>query len=242
MDAKWEGSRAVPIPVMPERVCTSDYHCTNLFVGLACQDISPRSVDIRKKQFLLLSTVVNCTNTFYVLSQNSIAQLNANQVISYGQSVNGVESLSSVDFDKAIADLMPILQERKDLLSRTNYLSESQYPHIIILIHNLKECFDTVRDETVRRLASIISLGNGLNVAMIACGNAKEIEKLYHGGDMLAMNLVRQSVILLIGGSAQVHSVVQTELQYSEATTPLLDNEAYIVQDNKTEKIKIVQE
>lgn len=242
MDAKWEGSRAVPIPVMPERVCTSDYHCTNLFVGLACQDISPRSIDIRKKQFLLLSTVVDCTNTFYVLSQNSIAQLNANQVISYGQSVNGVESLFSVDFDKAIADLMPILQERKDLLSRTNYLSESQYPHIIILIHNLKECFDTVSDETVRRLASIISLGNGLNVAMIACGNAKEIEKLYHGGDMLAMNLVRQSVILLIGGSAQVHSVVQTELQYSEATTPLLDNEAYIVQDSKTEKIKIVQE
>lgn len=242
MNEKWSGRRATSIPVVPEVVRLSDYPCSSLFLGVSYQDAAAKEIDIANTQYLLVSAVHDCSETVRIIAQQIIEKVPVQEIVAYSlEDVKEGCSLSANEFDQAIENLMPIMQERKQMAAGSS-LSVERYPYIIVLIGDLQDCFDKVSDRTVQRLTSIVTLGTGLNVILMASGTSSSIGKLYHGGDSFTMSLVKKSSALLIGGSVSGHGVFETDLTHSAASTQMAKGEAYLVKDGIAEKIKIVQQ
>lgn len=79
---------------------------------------------------------------------------------------------------------MPEMQKRKDASA-----GSTDWPWILICIDDLKRCIDSINDQTLRRLASILVLGKGLRVAVIVSGNAADITKLSASGERFTMEM-----------------------------------------------------
>lgn len=242
MNEKWSGQRAASIPVVPEVVRLSDYPCSTLFLGVSYKDAVAREVDIENTQYFIISAAYDCSKTVQIIAQQIINKVPLQEVIAYGMAdIRGVHSLSANEFDQAIGDLMPVLQDRKQTASGSRLPSE-QYPYVVVLIGDLQDCFDKVSDRTIQRLTSIVTLGAGLNVILMVSGTPNSIGKLYHGGDSFTVNLVRKSSALLIGGSVSGHGVFETDLAHSAASSQMEKGEAYLIKNKTAEKIKFVQQ
>ena len=138
-------------------------------------------------------------------------------------------------FDSEIAALMPEMQKRKDASA-----GSTDWPWILICIDDLKRCIDSINDQTLRRLASILVLGKGLRVAVIVSGNAADITKLSASGERFTMEMTGKTTLLL-GGSAQAHMFARTDLAYSAASQDAGAGMGYLVQDGHAVKLKAVQ-
>ena len=136
--------------------------------------------------------------------------------------------------------MMPVLQKRKEAFSGEK-LDDRQWPYLFVCIRDLKACVETVSDQTLRRMQSILNLGKGLNVLLLAVGKASDITWLANAGESLTMQLVQQTAIL-VGGSAQSHLAVKTDLPYSAVVLPLGEAEGYVIQDGHATRIKAVQQ
>lgn len=242
MNEKWSGRRAAAIPMVPEVVRLSDYSCSSLFLGVSCQDAGVREIDIENTQYFAISAAHDCSETVHIIAQQIIDKVPVQEVVNYGlTNISGVQSLSANEFDQAIENLMPVLQDRKQTASGSK-LPSDQYHYIIVLIGDIQDCFDKISDKTVQRLTSIVTLGTGLNVILMASGTPTSIGKLYYGGDPFIYSLVKKSYSLLIGGSVSEHDIFKTNLTYSEASDKMKNDEAYLIKNEIAEKIKIVQQ
>ena len=134
-----------------------------------------------------------------------------------------------------VAALMPEMQKRKDASA-----GSTDWPWILICIDDLKRCIDSINDQTLRRLASILVLGKGLRVAVIVSGNAADITKLSASGERFTMEMTGKTTLLL-GGSAQAHMFARTDLAYSAASQDAGAGMGYLVQDGHAVKLKAVQ-
>lgn len=242
MNNKWTGKKARPVPIMPERIHLTDYSVEGIFLGLTRKDMSICSIDILQEQFMLLSALTNYTDIWRFICRQTVVTVCPEKIIVFGNSLTGqTDSLTPEKFDKAIADLMPILQQRKDMYKGLS-LPVDVYPEILIIIDDLLSCFEQVSNETIRRLTSIVNLGKGLNVILLVAGKNNELTKLYHGGDSLIMNLVKCAISLLIGGSVQAHGIFASDLSFVESTTELSLGDCCLIRQGKAEKIKFAEE
>ena len=242
MRAAWQGGSAPGIPIVPEVVQTADYTGPGILLGVTCSGAQPCAFDTAQQHFLLISSASKTCMTYHSICQQMTRQLSDVTVIAYGDGADdGIPRICGAEFDQAIAGLMPVLQERKR--AKTDHpLPLSEYPGILILIDDLKTCFDQIDNETVPRLTNIVNLGKGLNVYMIVNGVSDSIDMLYYGGDTFTVSLVKRAAALLIGGSATHHKSFQTNLPLSEASEPLAEAEGYYLLSGQAEKIKVVQE
>ncbi len=145
------------------------------------------------------------------------------------------QAQAAAAFDGEIAALMPEMQKRKDASA-----GSTDWPWILICIDDLKRCIDSINDQTLRRLASILVLGKGLRVAVIVSGNAADITKLSASGERFTMEMTGKTTLLL-GGSAQAHMFARTDLAYSAASQDAGAGMGYLVQDGHAVKLKAVQ-
>lgn len=123
---------------------------------------------------------------------------------------------------------MPVLTAQKDAYAK-EVLSNNEYPYILILINDLKSCFDKISDVTVRRLTNVVMLGKGLHVLMIVNGDVSAIEQLHFGGDKFTSSLVQRVSALLIGGSIGTHKAFNIDIPISEASAILEESETYFL-------------
>ena len=155
-------------------------------------------------------------------------------------SLPGLEIPIIQDMDVALEELMPELQRRKDALADSG-LEIEKYPYIAVLIPDLKAAFDKVSNESMRRLNSIVLLGERLNVLLVVQGQAEDINRLYHAGDAFTNSIVRQADALLVGGKASAHSAIHANLSFTEQNMLLDEGQGYWVENEETVKIKLLQ-
>lgn len=239
MKSKWTAPRARGIPVMPEIVRLSDYPTRNILLGLRVKDIEPQTIDFTKNQFLLISSEQG-RDVFRAIYQQIKSKLSIATELLYGYP-DGPNSVAPDVFDKLIEDLMPVMQERKIAASQRP-ITVKEFPLIMVAIEDLKICFDRASNDTIRRLASIVNLGVGLNVIMLVRGTPGAIESLNSGGDIFTMALVRKSAALLVGGCAKDHNAFSTELPYEKKAEHMKGGEAYLLVSGNVEKIKLALE
>lgn len=231
MRGAWTGECPPPIPVLPETVDWRDYPSEQILCGLSEQAVQPCVAPLAQEQFLLISCAQGGGNTVQAIAMQAMEKLAPARTIVF----DGVKPQGAEAFDQAIEGLMPEMQQRKEAAD-----GKTDWPWILICIDNLKRCIDSINDQTLRRLTSILVLGKGLRVAMIVSGNAADITKLAASGERLTMELTGKTTLLL-GGSAQTHMFARTDLAYSAASQDVGADMGYLVRDGHAIKLKAVQ-
>lgn len=241
MDQSWDGARPAIIPTMPDIVTLVDYPTDKLFLGLTYSDYSKVEVDIKSKQFFTISTKKKAPELFELIYSQIAKKVDYEEYLIYGDNTINIESTirASEDFDIAIANWMPRLQERKMAIAN-GPLDEKQYPYMFLAIYDLENCFDKATDETMKRLFAIANLGESLNVIVLLQGLAASIVKLATAGDVFTSAMVNKRCALIYNGCASDHNVFKLNLPYTEVKVDLAAEDAYVVLGDEVEKIKLV--
>lgn len=193
--------------------------------------MQPCFAALAQEQFLLISCAQDGSSTVQAIFAQAAEKLAPAKHIVF----HGAQAQAAAAFDGEIAALMPEMQKRKDASA-----GSTDWPWILICIDDLKRCIDSINDQTLRRLASILVLGKGLRVAVIVSGNAADITKLSASGERFTMEMTGKTTLLL-GGSAQAHMFARTDLAYSAASQDAGVGMGYLVQDGHAVKLKAVQ-
>ena len=246
MDGKWSGPRPVPVPVMPDTVALANVKGEGLAIGLSVRDIERIVYDPADQKPLIISHKAKgggdsllraILQQYDVSACETAAIFDADGSMSASQR-NGVSILQEPsEMDDFIAALMPVMQERKQ---KKQAGEASAFAPILLIIADLKKCFDGISDESANRLKLLVTLGRDLGVVLIAAGVCEEIAALYHGGAPFVASLVDNGAAVLLGGSARIHTAFHPELPFSEMETPLQKDEAYFLCGERTVKIKTV--
>lgn len=237
MSEKWDGVEATLIPTLPDVIRIADYRGNGVLLGLRCSDCKPVFWDVAINPFLVISSAEQEDFYLPLIVKQVADQYKAVKRIQFDPAFDAART---AEFDREILELMPLLQARKEAFTGEE-LSVEEHPYVVVVIDDLKKCFDVVSNETMRRLASIVTLGRKLNVLLVVSGGAEAIEKLHHV-DTFTMNLVKCATTVIIGGKAQMHRAIETDLSYSEAAAKLVDCEAFVVDSGIATKIRKIAE
>ena len=248
MNTKWTGSRPAPIPILPEVVKAADYPAQGLLIGLDAESVESVEVDYEEEQFLLLSGDGNgqADQVFGGLMKQLPEQLAEAEYALYASAgqweadcpKNCRYMTGAGEMEGYLQSLMPILQERKNAQTEGK---DMQYHPIVILLPDLKYLADTVNSDALRRLHSMVNLGRGLGICILLCGRSDQISKLFYGGELFTTGMVEEATALLIGGTANGHSVIKTGIPYSEANQELAEDMGYLTRKGKSTKVKFVK-
>lgn len=126
---------SAPIPVLPERVCWREYPSDQLLCGLTEKTVQPCYVPLTQTQFLLLSYTPGTETSVRAIIAQAEKKLSPAEQICFDDD----DPQSAVEFDRQIAALMPMLQQRKDADS-----DHPQWPWILICVNNLRRCIDSI--------------------------------------------------------------------------------------------------
>lgn len=250
MDRKWDGPRPKKVPVLPKRVLAQDWTTEGLLAGLDRETVEPVSYDLEARQFLMISSHGSAQGwqllqalTDQLLdrfSNDSLALYDPGSILS-PYKTRCSEYMTAADrFDSYIADLMPVLQKRKEQAETPEGIQWlAEQPEIIIVIGDHKRCFDLASNETMRRLSSIISLGKGLKVCLVILSVSGEREELR--GDMFTINLNNKADVLMVDGSFRSHGLFDSQLDYSQSGEDLPEGDAWLLMDGQARRIKAVE-
>ena len=240
MRIAWTGKSARPIPVMPDIVSLKDYETENIFVGLNQNDISEVSIDIKDKQFMVVSAQNDASGLNELIFRQVIDKVKPEKVIAYGQSIllNDYVSNDIKVFDDKIKELIPELEKRKEAY-KGKKLSEKEYPYIFIYAEDYKKCFDEMAQETSNYLGNIANLSKDLNVIIIISISPNNLSAL--ASDMFIQKMVANEVAILYGGTVQKHSAYSLDLSFTEQTKAMPKNAAYVKNGSDFAFIKVIQ-
>lgn len=246
MNETWNGERAKAIPVMPEIIHYRSIESNNIILGLSSQDIESVEISFENSHYILISGKPQSgkSNMIKVISK----QLQSERTIIFDNNAS-LKSLKNDNckycsdassFDEYIAELVPELENRRKTFQNDE---NAKFDRICILIDDLKQCFDSVTDETIKRLYAVIRIGKGLNVIVIVAGMYDEISRLSNQGEQFSCNLLSGYHSILLGGCANDHDVFKiNNLSFNEKSATLDENEGYIVVREKALRFKTMYE
>lgn len=243
---KWNGNRAKPIPIMPQVISFGQIKADDITVGLSTQDIEPVGISFKTTHYMIVSGKAESgkTNMLKII----LKQFSAAQTTVFDSSGAGYISVQeqienyiteAEKFDQYLEQLVPILQERSNSLKSG---TDKEFSPVLIIIDNLKICFDTISDKSAQRLNAIVSIGKGLNVNLAVAGNCDDVSKMYNQGEPFTVGLVKSPVNILLGGSFRDHGVFKSNLHYSEVDAQLNEYEGYLLIKEKATKFKAMYE
>lgn len=242
MSRIWTGKVAKPIPVMPEIIQFRNEEANGIMLGLSTEEVEPVYTDFKGSHYIAVSGTAGSgkSNMLQVIAK----QFYTENMIVYDTPDKGLNGLRGLcnnyietkdAFDKAIKELMPLLQERRDA-----YLEDSnkEFTPVLIVVDDWNSCFETAGEDTVRRIDAIIRLGKGLNVNLLVGVNCDDIKSLSNKGESVSMGLIKSSTAVLLGGSLNDHSCFKVNVPYNETGTVLGEFEGYYVEKNKPVRFK----
>lgn len=252
MGSKWSGARPQSVPVLPEQVYARDYQTKGLLIGLSTSSAEPVESDPATSPFLLISAQgeADLAGLMLALARQLPQKLPGARITMYdpvGAEPAGLEGWATEcitdpsAFDEYIASLMPILQERKERADAGDREFSGLSEPLVIVLRDLGRFYEPAQNETVRRLGTIVNLGQGLGVYLLVGGQSEEIDRLNLAGDSFVMSMVAKAASILIGGSFSSHGAFDSNLGYTESAEPLADGIGYFVKQRIAQKIKPVQ-
>jgi S-DNA-T family DNA segregation ATPase FtsK/SpoIIIE len=235
MNTKWLGKRPGNIPVMPERVTLDMFSSDDIYIGFGVDDIRPVKLPYETEPFTIISSASARGNASTSV-KSELLQALVNQFRKKMPDASIATFDSEAQIDDYIESLIPHLNERKNAAPE----SKNGFTPILIVLNDIGTVFETVSNETMNRLAAIVTLGRGLNVYLLTAGETDDISKLYHG-DKFIMSMVDKAAAILVGGNFRTHLVFKADLSYTESENALASDEGYLLVSGRATKIKIVQ-
>lgn len=248
MDEVWHGNRPAPIPVLPEIIPYGTVSARGIAIGLSTQKLDPVGIDFSTSHCLIISGTPQSgkSNLLKIISKQ-LSAIGA-KLIAVDSPDRGLASLREIvsdycvegmEIDDSISRLIPELQQRKSLHDKN---SEETFPLIAIVIDDLSTCFDSISDQTAKRLEMIARIGAGLGVLLIIAGNNRDINKLFSQGESLTIAMITLGQAILLGESFNAHPSFNADIPYSRKNEPLREFEAYAIQNGKAIRFKVMNE
>lgn len=246
MSTKWLGKKAKPIPIMPDVIRFGTIDANDIAIGLTSSDVDSLDISFENNHYILISGKSSSGKSNLV---KVIAKQFSGKIVAFDSTNSSLKSISAncseflidvLKFDEFIANIVPTLQKRKEELTEDN---SKKFDPYLIIIDDLKQCFDLISDNTAKILYQIIRLGKGLNVNLLVAGNCDEISKMYNQGETFTIGLVNGPISILIGGNFKAHGVFKVNnLSYSDQDIQLDEFEAYILNKEKATRFKTMYE
>ena len=227
MNEKWDGSKAQNIPILPENVYLKDYDGKNIFLGIDKEEYKPVDIDLRKKQFLIVSHDGSCEEEISALTCQIKENFKNDKVITFNKNTD------PASFDEAMEDMIPELQRRKDAFDEDEFDSKNE-GYIVVIVEDYERCFDSCTNDTVKRLSNLAVLGRGLNVILVSFCRSETLKKLYFAGDICSISIVKNGAALLLGGSISSHEIFVSDAVGSLKLAFGKSNDAVFIDDGKT--------
>ena len=264
--SSWTGSRAKPIPVMPEYF--SENMLLHVFserwmipVGMAYDTIEPFAFDLSERYSLLITGSIHSGKSKALIRIiNYLLNSAVNQSVivfdSKSKSLSStkeiVDSYATSDDDTRVTEilikLVELLNKRKrqqntDKNGNPDF-DEKQYSvnfvQTAIVIDDLKEFIDSVSNNNRDTMERICRMADGLGVIVICAGRVSDISH-YNEIESLTRVIVANQNGLVLGGALAQYPYFRNNLKYSEKEIEAGEGNAYAFNDGICRKIKLPQ-
>ena len=235
-----------PVWAFVEIIPFGSIESKNIAIGLSSQDIEPVELSLENSHYIIISgkaqsgksnmlkTIakqIKGARTIVFDINNALKSLDCDNIEMYRDAAN---------FDTCIESLVPELESR-----RKSYQADenAEFSPITIIIDDIKQCFDSVSNDTAKRLYAITRIGKGLNVYLLAAGMADDISKLCNQGEQLTCGMISGYHSIVLGGCMNDHDVFKaTNLAFNEKSASVEEFEGYFIVREKATRFKAMFE
>lgn len=230
MQKAWHGKLPVKITSIPQSIPYGSVHSEPITLGLKLEDGQTEYLPLSETVGIMVSAADSRSKAHARwLLQIQLCEQKDMSIITNVRDANGARFVEGArQWMEQMQNVASELRRRQSLRKSG---SQEKFAQIVILIDDLTELLEGAEDELISRLEVFVRLGAGLNVTVIALDLARNLEKMYFGGDIL-METMREQVMLLVGGDAQEHRVAEGKFSCSEAKGTL-ENGDWIVVTNE---------
>ena len=243
----WNGACAAPIPIMPDKITAEDIPGDQIMLGLFKDTIEPAVYDEKQQFYFLISAVEEKRGheMLMLLAQQmkdkrgceiwcfdpaqSCAQLqeNAEKYLT-----------SSEACDRVIADLMPVMSERKQKKQRD---PQAVFAPLLLVIADYDRFHEIISEKTAERMELLLRLSQGLGVYILAECSADKLVRLGALDTIKIMQRGGQAVLL--GGCIEQHYGFQTDslnLSYAQKNTAVQKDGGFFLKDGRLRIFKAI--
>lgn len=264
MNAKWQGVRPLPIPVMPETVSMESMQAAYVTrsvvpIGVCCEDIRTAFVDLTERYALMIAGSVHSGKSAMLrrVAQTVVSRFPQTKLYVFDGSTGAQQALAAdahkyaavsdaAAVTEMLQEIVGFLNERKNAQNRARQIDGdafdenrfiADYELLCIAVDDLKEFVDTVSDADRNTMERICRLAQGLGVMVLAAGRMGDIAK-YNEIESLTRCIIANQNGLVTDGTPAQHSYFQNDLKYSERDTEAGEGYTYLFSDGKCLKIK----
>ena len=152
-----------------------------------------------------------------------------------GDGLNEIRGVSdewltnAADIDAFIEGLRPELQRRH---AEKQSSAEAKFEPILLAIDDYTAFFKAVSNDTVQRLLAIVKLGKGLELYLLAAGDAYELTGYFNKGEALTLAMGKAKQTVMLGGCMNDHGAIPTKATYSQKSVPVREHEGIFALDS----------
>ena len=239
MQDAWNGNLPAMIPEMPETIPYGSIKTKDIALGLSTDKVQPVIFDHTKQHYLLISGIEQS-------GKSSMLQVVAGQLKQRiggklyvmnikGDGLNELRGVSdewltnAADIDAFIEGLRPELQRRH---AEKQSSAEEKFEPILLVIDDYTAFFKAVSNDTVQRLLAIVKLGKGLELYLLAAGDAYELTGYFNKGEALTLAIGKAKQTVMLGGCMNDHGAIPTKATYSQKSVPVREHEGIFALDS----------
>lgn len=238
MRAVWNGPLPPRIAAMPERIPYGSLPGQPLMLGLSYASMEPVCLPLAQTTGLLISAGdAPSRQSLLTLLLRQASAVPDIQILLYSPvlSCPGARQLHTPEeLDEA---LLPLVQELRARQKAYRADASRVFSPILIVVDDCVSCLSAAQLDTTSRLEVFIRLGRGLGITVVAADSASAVSSRYYGNDIL-MATLQAGPILLTGGCAQDHRIVNTIALEKAASSLFTEGNLVLANEEKFDIIK----
>lgn len=243
----WNGACAAPIPIMPDKITAEDIPGDQIMLGLFKDTIEPAVYDEKQQFYFLISAVEEKRgHEMLMLLAQQMKDKRGCEIWCFdpAQSCaqlqeNAEKNLTSSEAcDRVIADLMPVMSERKQKKQRD---PQAVFAPLLLVIADYDRFHEIISEKTAERMELLLRLSQGLGVYILAECSADKLVRLGALDTIKIMQRGGQAVLL--GGCIEQHYGFQTDslnLSYAQKNTAVQKDEGFFLKDGRLRIFKAI--
>lgn len=267
MDSQWTGARPKAIPVMPQTISQKDMIAeytenTKIPMGICYADISTCYVDMTEQYEMIISGTIRSGKSHYLalIARMIHSKRPENKIYIFDGIQGSLAKLENIAYlygkcnqeervNQMLSEIVDMLNTRKRAQNKARAASPESfdekvfiqgYEQICVFIDDLKEFVDSVTEQSKNSMERICRLAQQLGVLVFVAGRAADISK-YNEIESLTRVLVSNQKGIVVSGSASLCGFFQNDLKYNEKNVELQEGEAYLFDNGKCRKIKLME-
>lgn len=266
MNAAWKGSKARPIPVMPDKIsfekALSEYAIRTMIpVGFNYENISMSYINLEDNYSLVVTGSIGTgkSKTLSDMADMILNKFPESKIFVFDglrKSLAGlnerVYKYAPADSDERVTEMLEEIIEHLNTRKRAQNKARqadadsfdekqfiSNYEMIAVIIDDLKEYVDSVSEANKNSMERICRLAQNLGVIVITAGRISDLLR-YNEIESLTRVIIGNQNGLALSDTPATFSYFQNNLKYNEKDVPAGDGNGFIFNNGKCLRVKLI--